>query len=62
MAKECGDSEESETADESEKILKVAELDNQNVNIENNVSVEEEAEVRGNYSKASADKLWKDIK
>ena len=64
MAKECVDSEEFETSDEDKDIDKSVENHNQDDNPENNTSVKEEPkqEVRGNYSKASADKIWKDIK
>ena len=64
IAKECADSEESQSTDENGDNLKVAEDDKQNVKMENSASVEDEkkSEIRGNYSKASADKIWKDKK
>ena len=64
IAKECADSEESQSTDGNGDNLKVAEDDKQNVKMENSASVEDEkkSEIRGNYSKASADKIWKDKK
>ncbi|MBR3602477.1 MAG: ATP-dependent zinc metalloprotease FtsH [Lachnospiraceae bacterium] len=51
-----------ESASEQEEQRETGEVNSETEEISDNQEDEKEPEVRGNYSKASADKLWKDIK
>ena len=54
--------EKKESASEQEEQRETGEVNPETEEISDNQEDEKEPEVRGNYSKASADKLWKDIK
>ena len=60
IAKECDEMSESETIDASSHDM-TEEKNPENVESKETVR-EEKPEIRGNYSKASADKIWKDNK
>ena len=66
--KECDVMMEAESKDCSDEVFENTEVkenvkkDTETSETENVQENEEEPQIRGNYSKASADKIWKDLK